>query len=171
MTDLIRKVDVSFAPELAELWQATFEDTSQDVHSAVNIQSYVSQNFGLAEAQKALSDTRSHCAFFLRNNKPVGFYMLLDRACPVRINKTSSELKQLYVLAEVYESGVGSQLLDHCRKLVREMGQQSLWLTVANNNRRAQKFYVSKGFVALGAGPVLRVGTEQLSSTIMLRDV
>ena len=171
MADSICQIDSNSAEELVGLWRTTFADAYADVHSAENIEAYASKNFTLAEARSTLADKRAYCAFYLRNSKPVGYYLLLDRACPIELAKSSCELRQLYVLAEVYRSRVGSALLDDCMGLARELGSQTLWLDVADTNHRAKKFYTAKGFVALGAGPVLQVGTERLNSTIMARDI
>jgi hypothetical protein len=50
-------------------------------------------------------------------------------------------------------------------------GGSWIWQSVSDRNRRAQSFYRKLAFEPLGAGPVLDVGSDRLTSTIMARAI
>lgn len=97
----------------------------------------------------------------------MGFYLVKHHACPIALEGRSSELKQIYTLSSEYGSGVGKLLFEDCVQRIRENQASWVWLAVSNINYRAQAFYLKLGFEAIGDGPTLSVGADQLTSTIM----
>jgi ribosomal protein S18 acetylase RimI-like enzyme len=83
----------------------------------------------------------------------------------------SSELKQIYVLASEYGTGLGRSLYEHAIDTVRAAGSAWVWLNVSDINYRAQAFYSKLGFQKLGVGPVFQVGSERLASSLLARKV
>ncbi len=167
MADQIVRIDSRSAAELAELWQRTFRQAYSGMHSADNIERCCAANFTVAKALAMLEDKNSVCSFYYRNEEPIGFYTIINHDCPVPLAGTSSELKQIYILADAYGSGVGRAMLEDAYELVRSVNREWIWLAVADLNRRAQAFYAKAGFNGLGPGPVFEVGTDRLTSKIM----
>ena len=171
MADHIIRVDPSRAPELVELWKSTFKQAYSDVHSADNIERYCTAKFTIANALATLSDKNVVCAFCHRDEKPIGFYILVHHECPFPLAGKSSELKEIYILADAYGSGVGRAMLEDACKVVRSVNGKWIWLAVADQNIRAQSFYDTAGFTGVGPGPIFEVGTDHLASTIMTRQI
>ena len=60
------------------------------------------------------------------------------------------QLSQIYVLAAWLGSGAGAALMDWAEAAARARGATALLLTVWEENHRAHRFYVKRGFVHIG---------------------
>ncbi|MBT8447539.1 MAG: GNAT family N-acetyltransferase [Gammaproteobacteria bacterium] len=167
-TATLRILPADSAELLATLWEQTFRRAYAHLHSPANMDAYCAQAFTVAAAEAVLNDPRASCRVAWREQQPVGLSVLLhDAACPVTLAGSASELKQLYVLPSEYGSGLGRQLFEQARSTAGEAQRQWLWLCVVNINQRAQRFYGKLGCAVAGSGPVLALGTDRLTSTIM----
>ena len=153
--------------QLARLWVDTFTQAYGGMHSPQNIRAFCAGNYTLDAAQAVLSSDQVYCCIATKNGKPSGFYIVRHHECPIMLDGESSELKQIYVLASEYGTGLGMSLLENASGVVRDAGRQWLWLCVADTNTRGQAFYRKHDFVSVGSGPTLEVGTDCLSSTIV----
>lgn len=167
----ITRVGPEFAPELAQLWVATFVQAYSDKHQQADIEAYCERNFTQAQAETELSDGNTTCLVHYRDEQPTGFCIVKHRDCPFLLEGGSSELKQLYVVGSEYGRGVGQLLLRHAYQAARSGGHRWIWLVVAEINHRARSFYEKNGFGPLGVGPILEVGGEKLGSIVMSRDI
>lgn len=165
----LRDAGPDFAADLVELWTLTFREAYASAHSDDDIRAYCATNFTRDAARAALSDERTLCRIAVADGAPVGFFIVVHRACPAPLDGTSSELKQIYVRASVYGSGVGRALLGDAIERVRARQRSWIWLAVSDRNARAQAFYRRQSFAPVGAGPVLVVGADRLTSTLMAR--
>lgn len=171
MADHIVRIDSRSAPELVGLWNRTFRQAYSDVHSADNIERYCAAEFTIASALATLADKNTVCSFYNRDEKPIGFYVLVHDECPFPLTGKSSELKQIYILADAYGSGVGRAMLEDSCAVVRSVNGKWIWLAVSDFNQRAQSFYDKAGFHRVGPGPIFEVGSDRLTSTIMAREI
>jgi len=167
----LRRVDVGFAHCLVELWATTFEQAYAGVHSAENIRAYCAANYTVESAETQLSDPKVICTVAFADRTPHGFYLVKHHDCPVPLDGGGSELKQIYLLAGAYGTGVGERLLDDAIQCIRDTGRTWIWLSVSDLNHRARSFYRKQAFKPLGAGPVFEVGFDRLTSTVMGRRV
>lgn len=87
------------------------------------------------------------------------------------LGEASMELKQIYILAHHYGTGLGRQLYNDAIKRAQGMGKTWLWLSVSDINDRAKSFYAKLGFEAVGAGPTFEVGTDRLTSTTLAKRI
>ena len=163
-----RRAGIESSDELVHLWVETFTQAFEDVHSSENIRAYCSKNFTVEAAMELLSSDQTVCIIASRNAQPVGYYVVKHHQCPMELDGESSELKQIYILSGEYGTGLGKSLFDSASEVARSAGRQWLWLCVSDTNYRAQAFYKKLDFKSIGPGPVLEVGTDQLSSTIMV---
>ena len=86
---------------------------------------------------------------------------------PAMVDGEAIELKQIYVLASEFGTGLGKRLLDEVFRCARRKKKSWVWLSVSDLNTRARSFYRKNGFRALGAAPVLEVGSDRLPATVM----
>ncbi|MCG8413939.1 MAG: GNAT family N-acetyltransferase [Pseudomonadales bacterium] len=152
---------------LVRLWRKSFVQAYEAEHTSENLSKYCEKNFTDDKAKEILSSEASKCVIAAEGQAPSGFYVLLHQDCPVELDGRSSELKQIYVLAEYYGKGLGKKLYDHAVQSTKDAGRHWLWLCVSDLNFRAQSFYKKLGFDAVGQGPELHVGSDVLSSTLM----
>jgi ribosomal protein S18 acetylase RimI-like enzyme len=81
------------------------------------------------------------------------------------------ELKQIYVLSDYYSTGIGRSLHDDAIRTAKDKNADTVWLCVSDINERAKAFYGKLGYESRQAGPIFSVGTEKLTSTIMMLDL
>lgn len=166
----LRPMSVESARLLAELWAVTFEQAYAAVHSRANLRAYCAANYTPAVAEAVLRDPRVVCRAAFRGDAAVGFHLVKHHACPLPPGAAASELKQLYVLASEYGAGTGRRLFDDAAECIRDAGRAWVWLSVSDRNHRARAFYGKLGFTPVGAGPLFHVGSDRLTSTILVRN-
>ena len=162
-----RKVGLESANELVRLWSKTFAQAYHNMHSMENIRAYCSKHYSTEEATTVLSCRQCHCVIAYSENMPVGYYILKHQQCPTPLDGDSSELKQIYILSSEYGTGLGRMLFEHAFNVVRQANCSWIWLCVSDYNYRAQRFYKKLNFEPMEPGPILEVGTDRLSSTLM----
>lgn len=159
------------AAQLAELQALTFKQAYSDVHSPEDIEAYCLAHYTAKFAEIDLASQGTVCCVGLLDSEPSGYYMVKHQASPVALDLKSSELKQIYVLSSAYGSGLGRALYDHALAAIRSTGNQWVWLCVSDINHRAQAFYKKLGFALIGTGPVLEIGKDRLSSSILAHEL
>jgi ribosomal protein S18 acetylase RimI-like enzyme len=164
----LRRAGIESADELVNLWGETFTQAYEDMHSPENIRAYCSKNFTTEAAREVLSSGQIVCIIAYRNAQPAGYYVVKHHPCPIKLDGESSELKQIYILSGEFGTGLGKSLFESASEIARNAGRKWLWLCVSDTNYRAQAFYKKLDFTSIGPGPTLEVGTDQLSSTIMV---
>lgn len=156
----VEKIGSESADILSTLWINTFQQAYEGVHTPDNIKAYCQNNFSIRQAQAELNDEATLCKFGFKNEQPVGYYILKSK-------NTALELKQIYILADHYGTGLGKALFNDAMIEARKSYHTELWLAVSDINQRALSFYNKLGFTAKGDGPVFKVGSDRLTSTIM----
>jgi len=168
MTDLkISTLTLKHVQLLKRLWASTFEAAYQDVHSAENIAAYCASNFTEAAARDTLSHPDKIARLAGNEANARGYYVLHQHLCPLRDSLQACELKQIYLLPQAYGTGLGKVLFTDAVREAKHRGADFLWLSVSEQNFRAQKFYRKLKFQPLGRGPDFRVGTDTLTSQIL----
>jgi len=167
----IRQVGENSATELSELCTASFSDAYQGVNSDADIMAYCKKNYSIATIEANLSNPDVIYMVAYRESKAVGFIMIQNQDCPVALHGNVVELKQVYVLASEFGTGLGKQLLDEVIRCARQLNKNWIWLSVSDLNKRAKSFYDKHGFEPFGAAPVLEVGNDRLPATVMILKV
>ncbi len=165
----LESVELSSAEHLAEFLKTSFVHAYSGVHSRENIESYCTENYTLKRQREVLSNPDYNIYFARKTGKAVGVLVIHHHACPLRPTLKSSELKQLYLLESEFGSGLGKNLIERSFEIVRDHGQDWIWLCVSDRNHRAKRFYEKYKFKRIGEGPILNVGTDRLSSSILIR--
>ena len=167
----IHKVDHGSATELSELCSTSFTDAYRGVNSETDIQAYCQKNYSEAVINRNLSNPDVVYKVSYREGKPVGFYMMQNQSCPVELDKPMIELKQIYILASEFGTGLGKKLLDDVIRSAGQLGKKWVWLSVSDLNERAKSFYLRNAFKPVGPAPVLEVGNDRLPATVMAREL
>jgi len=129
-----------------ETWLATF---GQLPYPPQDLRAYLSDNYGEAiqRAEIAGGDVRYRLA--LRDGAIVGYCMMGALVMPVE-DARGVELHRLYVDESVKGAGVADALMADCIAWARGQGAHALYLSVWENNARAQRFYRRFGFEDFG---------------------
>lgn len=167
----IRQVNENSAAELSELCATSFADAYQGVNSDADIKAYCAKNYSIATIEANLSNPDVIYMVAYRKSKAVGFFMIQNQDCPITLDGNVVELRQVYVLASEFGTGLGKQLLDEVIRCARRLNKNWIWLSVSDLNTRAKFFYGKHDFEPFGAAPVLEVGDDRLPATVMILDV
>ncbi|MEM7562302.1 MAG: GNAT family N-acetyltransferase [Pseudomonadota bacterium] len=163
----IRQVDESLARELSELCANSFAGAYHGVNSQADIEAYCEKNYSIAKVKANLSNPDVLYKVSYRDSKAVGFFMVQNQQCPKELDGNVLELKQIYVLASEFGTGLGKQLLDAVIHYANQQHKKWIWLSVSDLNARAQSFYLKHGFEKMGTAPLLEVGSDRLPATLM----
>ncbi|MFC2951591.1 GNAT family N-acetyltransferase [Marinicaulis aureus] len=167
----LRSATPSDADTLVRLWTSTFNDAYHDLHSPQDINSYCAANYTLAHATGVLTDGEHECVIAGSGDRSTGLLVIKWAPCPVDMDGPSAELKQIYISASAYGTGLGKMLFEKAIAMLVDKNIQWMWLTVSDSNPRAKAFYEKNGFSHYGAGPDLHVGKDVLASSILVRRV
>lgn len=168
----VDKVGPDAAEDLRRLGVETFRAAYEDVHHHENIQLYCEATYNLEAVKSVLLDPETECAIAYTAEQPVGFYVVRHHSCPIGdLDGGASELKQIYVLPSHYGSGVGKVLYDDAISRIRDHEHKWVWLIVSDINERAVAFYRKQKFSHIGIGPVLEIGTDKLSTSILVQTI
>ncbi|WP_210651116.1 GNAT family N-acetyltransferase [Nocardioides sp. SYSU D00065] len=83
--------------------------------------------------------------------EPVGFALVSLRPA-IWFDGPVSQLEELYVVPERRDRGIGTQLLELSRRLVRELGSPEMHINVDEVDEDTRRFYERHGFVTIEEG-------------------
>lgn len=164
----LRSIDTDSAELLSKLSIETFTQAYEGVHSKSDLEAYCNDNYSTDSAEVLLSQKNVEAMAAFQDSAPAGFYVLKHHQCPIKLDGLCTELKQIYVLSGHFGSGLGGELLSNAIGQAMKNKSKWLWLCVSDINHRAQAFYEKLRFSKLGSGPELIVGSDTLSSSILV---
>jgi GNAT superfamily N-acetyltransferase len=134
-------------PELDAMAQAAWLETFGAHYNDADRDAYLATTYGPAGALiRDLADPAVAFHVATDDGKIVGYAKInppwLDQA-----EAGALQLSQIYVLADWLGAGAGPRLMDWAEQAARARGATALLLTVWEENHRAHRFYVKRGFV------------------------
>lgn len=136
----------SDAQELAafarESWVATFGHLP---YPPEDLRAYLTEKYGAAIQRAEIVDPKVRYRLALRGGAIVGYCMMGVLEMPVD-DADGVELHRLYVDESVKGAGVADALMEDCIVWARSRGAKALYLSVWEENLRAQRFYKRHGF-------------------------
>lgn len=140
----------SDAPALAAFarrtWLATFGHLP---YPADDLQGFLSEKFNDAAQRAEIGSPQLRYRLALRSGDIVGYCMMGAMELPVD-DAEGVELHRLYVDESVKGAGVAGALMDDCVAWARAKGASAIYLSVWEENHRAQRFYRRHGFAHHG---------------------
>lgn len=137
-------------PELCAMARRCFTDTFGTLYSARDLATFLDSTFGEGGLAAQLSDPAYRVRLAISDGAIIGFAKLGPVAFPGDWGERTTELHQLYVLADWHGDGVGPALIDWAMATARDDGADRLVLSVFVDNHRAQRFYARHGFREVG---------------------
>lgn len=115
------------------------------------LSAYVLDAFAPSAFERAVSDPSSAILIEEAGDALIAFSELaFGAACPAD-HSVSTEVTRLYVQEHFSRKGVGTRLLEACRRLAHDrVGDTALWLSVYAGNSDAIGFYARQGFRRAG---------------------
>lgn len=122
-------------------WVATFGEN----YPRADLEAYLAKSFG-ADIQRAqISNPGESYLLAFEGDEIVGYCRMGPVDMPVDATG-AVELHRLYVHARVQGKGVAAALMDQALEWARARGARAIYLSVWENNPRAQAFYRRYGF-------------------------
>ncbi|MGD9967052.1 MAG: GNAT family N-acetyltransferase [Hyphomonadaceae bacterium] len=145
-TIIYRDAETADAEALAafarDSWVATFGHLP---YPPADLAAYLAKNYGPEIQRDEIADPEVRYRLALRDGVIVGYCMTGVLAMPVD-DANGVELHRLYLDASVKGAGVADALMQDCIAWARAKGASALYLSVWENNARAQRFYRRFGF-------------------------
>ncbi len=136
----------SDAAALAAFARATWLETFGHLpYPPDDLRSYLAEKYSEAKQREEIADPGLRYRLALREGEIVGYCLMGFLDLPVE-DAHGLELWRLYVDEAVKGAGVAAALMDDCIAWARGRGANTLWLSVWEDNHRAQRFYRRYGF-------------------------
>jgi ribosomal protein S18 acetylase RimI-like enzyme len=144
----IKKATISDLEIIQEISKQTFVETFATVNTPENMDNYIRENFN--PNQMALEINNPESSFYLAvlENEIIGYFKInFGNAQTEKQKENALEIHRIYVLHAFHGKKAGQLLLDEVLKIAKEMGVNSVWLGVWEENHRAIQFYSKNGFI------------------------
>lgn len=132
--------------ELAALAAATFPLACPPTARAEDIAATIAANLSEARFSGYLRDPDRRVFAARDGGRIIGYAMLVRDDT----GSSTAELSKIYVSPEHHRTGAAAALMEAGLAWAREVGAESVWLGVNQNNQRAQRFYRKHGFEVTG---------------------
>jgi diamine N-acetyltransferase len=165
----IRQATVDDAAALAELAATTFPLACPPVMTEDDISGYIAEhltearfNSYVANAERSVMvveepDADPGDSSSTRVSRRLVGYSMLIHTPPLDVEvqaaltlRPTSMLSKFYIRADAHGSGLSHQLMNATLSAAAENGSRAVWLSVSEENVRAQKFYAKNGFRTVG---------------------
>jgi ribosomal protein S18 acetylase RimI-like enzyme len=129
-----------------ESWAATFAHVG---YPPEDLAAYLVRSFGADIQRGEIADPEVRYRLAFDDQGIAGYCMMGDLMMPVE-EVQAVELHRLYVHERAKGRGVADALMDDCIRWARAKDASALYLSVWENNERAQRFYRRYGFADHG---------------------
>ncbi len=151
MSDIVyRRAVEADAEALAAFAADSFVETFGRLYPPEDLEAYLAKSYGTAIQREELADPAICVWLALSGDAIVGYAMAGPVDMEVVHGAHDRELYRLYVGERVKGAGVARFLMGEVLAWAKEQGAEALWLSVWENNERAQRFYKRYGFDHIG---------------------
>jgi diamine N-acetyltransferase len=150
VSDIVyRDATVEDAPALAAFAANSFVETFGHLYPPEDLATFLAAKYSAAIQGEEIADRTTRYRLALRGDAIAGYCMM--GALDIDVDDTAAlELHRLYVDKDVKGAGVAAALMEDCLAWARRRGATALYLSVWENNARAQAFYKRYGFQHVG---------------------
>lgn len=151
MSDVVYRDAVGAdAGALADFCARTFIETFGHLYPPEDLSTYLRNSYTSDIQAAEIAEPGIRYRLALRDECIVGYAMAGPLDIKIDAPAGSLELYRLYVDEGMKGAGVAQTLMQDCIEWVRRSGGPALYLSVWENNHRAQRFYKRYGFEHLG---------------------
>jgi len=140
--DAVESDAAALAEFARETWVATW---GRLPYPPEDLSGYLAEKFGEAIQRAQIAGPAVRYRLALRDGALIGYCMMGALDLPVG-DPEGVELHRLYVDETVKGAGVAAALMEDCIAWARALGASAIYLSVWENNLRAQRFYRRYGF-------------------------
>lgn len=140
-----RDAEAADAEALAAFAEMTFTDTFGHLYPPEDLAAYVEAKYRARVIGAEIADPQTRYRLALRGDDIIGYCKM--GAVDMEVDAADAlELHRLYVDASMKGAGVAKTLMDEALGWARGKGAKVMYLSVWENNARAQAFYRRYGF-------------------------
>ena len=164
------------AAPLAAFASRTFIKMYGDENAPKHVREYVARAFALEAMRDELSDPAY--VFLLakparsdpgREEALLGYVKLCrNRTIDALDDPAPIQLERIYVDGRKQSGGLGGSLLEEAVRIARDAAFETIWLSVWEQNERAQRFYRRNGFEIVGKTHFM-VGPEREEDFVLAK--
>lgn len=150
MSEIVyRDATVDDAEAIAAFASSSFVHTFGHLYPPEDLAAFLAEKYERAIQAKEIANPLFRYRLALNEDAIVGYCMM--GALDIDVDDPAAlELHRLYVSPEMKGQGVAQALMDDCLAWARRLGAHALYLSVWENNARAQAFYKRYGFAHVG---------------------
>jgi diamine N-acetyltransferase len=143
LADIERKIIISIASEkdvfrLSKLAAKLFYQTYVGNISSDTLESYITEDFGMAQQLTELSNPNITTLLVEVENVLVGYAQLRLKQIPLAVDvDITTELGRIYIDKSCHGLGIGRKLISRLLVIAREMFHDKMWPGVCERNRSA----------------------------------
>lgn len=160
------------AAALGEFMTRNFVAAYAHTASPENIAAAVAKNYGEAAQRRQLSADH-HLALVAESGQELAAHALLDLTglpSAGTVPLPTIEVARFYVDARLHGRGVAQATMAEVKRIARQRGAASVWLSVAQTATQAIRFYEKEGFRNSGA-LIYMLGEEAKDDWLMVYDL
>lgn len=148
----ITKANEADTEVLALLGRLTWaESHGQYIHDKNDIPKYLHENFSIAKTNQNIKNPNIHYYICYVDELPVGYVKLVANAKQEHVDsKNIIQLERIFIFKDFIPLKIGQQLLNHVEEHAKELGFDTMWLSVYIKNNRAIRFYEKNNFKNVG---------------------
>lgn len=163
----IRRAVPADADDLAALGRRTFGETFAEGNDPDDLAAYLDASFTVAVQHAELIDSGVITLVVESDSSLLGYAQVRRLDPPAEVTGPAPiQLRRFYLAKSSQGLGLGRRLLEAALASARELGGETLWLTVWERNERAIAFYERSGFRAVGTTTFV-VGTDVQTDLLM----
>lgn len=165
-----RLADAADAPALADFMTRNFLAAYGDCSTPANVAATVAKHYGLEAQQRQLADASRINLLVETEGRLAGHaQMRVGGAAPPEVAPLPGvEIGRFYVDVDYHGRGIAQAMMAETRRLARERGGASLWLSVWQEQPQAIRFYEKEGFRIAGR-LVFEVGDDPKDDWLMVQ--
>lgn len=149
MSIVYRDATSADAAIIAAFAASSFVDTFGHLYPPEDLEAFLAAKYGEAIQRAEMAEPLTRYFIALEGARLVGYVMM--GALDIKVDEPGAlELHRLYVDKDVKGKGVAQRLTDEVIAWARARSAPALYLSVWENNHRAQAFYRRYGFEHVG---------------------
>ena len=167
----LRTASIKDVALIADFARQTFETAFGPDNDPEDMHAYLDACFTNDQINKELENPGIAYLLAYADNQVVG-YVKLEAGPPPDYDAALKpvQLSRIYVASNLLGKGVGTQLMQLTLQECRQLGYESVWLGVWDQNLRAQKFYRRCGYKKIGKKSFI-LGSDTQVDTVYLLDL
>jgi ribosomal protein S18 acetylase RimI-like enzyme len=167
----IRTARPEDARDLADLMERTFRDAFGAVNRPEHLATHVARSYGPVHQQRELADPAITTLLAEVEGELAGYAQIRQGETPAEITGAAPiQLWRFYVDQRWHGRGVAQTLMAAVQRAARQLGAETLWLGVWEENPRGIAFYRKCGFGVVGTF-LFHVGDDPQRDLIMVHQL